>query len=193
MAVRVRPLSKKELARNEQDLWRIQKARTIYVNEQLLQDNQTKIKGSRIKFTFDHCFESKVTNKQVYAVSCRNVALSSLQGINGTIFMYGQTGSGKTYSMIGDHDYEASMDENLESAFQKEKVNCQSGVLILSLAELFSQIEQDLEKTFMLSCEYVEIYNDKIYDLLGPQEQLDQPLAINEDIVKKDFYIKGVT
>ncbi len=45
----------------------------------------------------------------------------------------------------------------------------------------------------MLSCEYVEIYNDKIYDLLGPQEQLDQPLAINEDIAKKDFYIKGVT
>lgn len=45
----------------------------------------------------------------------------------------------------------------------------------------------------MLTCEYVEIYNDKIYDLLGPQEQLDQHLVINEDITKKEFYIKNVS
>ncbi len=45
----------------------------------------------------------------------------------------------------------------------------------------------------MLTIEYVEIYNDKIYDLLGPQEQLDQQLFINEDINNKEFYIKNVT
>lgn len=27
--------------------------------------------------------------------------LSSLEGINGTVFMYGQTGAGKTYTMLG--------------------------------------------------------------------------------------------
>lgn len=75
--------------------------------------------------------------------------------------------------MIGAHNYdegvvrEEDSDNYDESQFQKT-VNCESGILILSLAELFGQIEQDLEKTFMLSCEYVEIYNDKIYDLLGP-------------------------
>jgi hypothetical protein len=31
----------------------------------------------------------------------KRIALSSLNGINGTIFVYGQTGSGKTYSMLG--------------------------------------------------------------------------------------------
>ena len=32
--------------------------------------------------------------------------MSSLNGINGTVFMYGQTGAGKTYTMLGDlgHD-----------------------------------------------------------------------------------------
>ena len=40
------------------------------------------------------------------------MALSSLQGINGTIFMYGQTGAGKTYSMIGQHNYNTIAEEN---------------------------------------------------------------------------------
>lgn len=31
----------------------------------------------------------------------KRIALSSLQGINGTVFMYGQTGSGKTFTMMG--------------------------------------------------------------------------------------------
>ena len=45
----------------------------------------------------------------------------------------------------------------------------------------------------MLLCEYVEIYNDKIYDLLGNIEKLDSPLGINEDMYRKEFYIKNVT
>ncbi len=31
----------------------------------------------------------------------KRIALSSLNGINGTVFVYGQTGSGKTYTMLG--------------------------------------------------------------------------------------------
>lgn len=38
--------------------------------------------------------------------------MSSLNGINGTIFMYGQTGAGKTFTMLGQCDL-------------KEKVNLQ--------------------------------------------------------------------
>ena len=45
----------------------------------------------------------------------------------------------------------------------------------------------------MLSCEYVEIYNDKIYDLLTTEDQLDVALGINEESIKKEFYIKNVT
>lgn len=48
-------------------------------------------------------------------------------------------------------------------------------------------------KTYMLLCEYVEIYNDKTYDLLGDLDKLDQPLTISEDMYRKEFYIKGVT
>ena len=37
------------------------------------------------------------------------MVLSSLEGINGTVFVYGQTGTGKTFTMMGskdDRDYE---------------------------------------------------------------------------------------
>ena len=38
--------------------------------------------------------------------STKEIILSSLNGINGTIFMYGQTGAGKTYTMLGDYSTE---------------------------------------------------------------------------------------
>ena len=47
-----------------------------------------------------------LTNESVYMNSCRDIVLSSLEGINGTIFMYGQTGAGKTYTMLGDYSKE---------------------------------------------------------------------------------------
>ena len=62
--------------------------------------------------------------------------------------MYGQTGAGKTFTMLG-RNYEDQM-----------------GVLILSLIDLFYFISEDKHKMYLLNCEYFEIYNDKIYDLL---------------------------
>ena len=42
----------------------------------------------------------------MYDDSTKEIILSSLNGINGTIFMYGQTGAGKTYTMLGDYSTE---------------------------------------------------------------------------------------
>lgn len=41
--------------------------------------------------------------------------MSSLNGINGTVFMYGQTGSGKTFTMIGPHS-----NDNYENHFHEQ-------------------------------------------------------------------------
>ena len=38
----------------------------------------------------------------MYENSCKEIVMSALNGINGTIFMYGQTGAGKTFSMLGE-------------------------------------------------------------------------------------------
>lgn len=49
--------------------------------------------------------------------------MSSLQGINGTVFMYGQTGAGKTFSMLGSHKYNQQMDENDKSNNSNNALN----------------------------------------------------------------------
>jgi Cdc6-like AAA superfamily ATPase len=55
---------------------------------------------------FTRCFDSGADNEEVYDDSTKEIILSSLNGINGTIFMYGQTGAGKTYTMLGDYSTE---------------------------------------------------------------------------------------
>ena len=50
----------------------------------------------------DNCYDEVTLNEQVYFSSCQEIVLSSLNGMNGTIFMYGQTGAGKTFTMLGD-------------------------------------------------------------------------------------------
>ena len=44
---------------------------------------------TQTEFCYDYCFSDKDDNKIVYENVVKRVALSSLNGINGTIFMYG--------------------------------------------------------------------------------------------------------
>ena len=46
----------------------------------------------------------------------KRIALSSLNGINGTVFVYGQTGSGKTYTMLGRERKEVMQDEIIKES-----------------------------------------------------------------------------
>lgn len=64
---------------------------------------QTPLRMAEKNYTFDHCYDESVVNADVYRKSCQDIVMSSLQGINGTIFMYGQTGAGKTHTMLGDY------------------------------------------------------------------------------------------
>lgn len=63
--------------------------------------------NTKTNFCFDYCFTPEDENNTVYEKLVRRIALSSLKGINGTVFMYGQTGSGKTYTMMGYDEPEA--------------------------------------------------------------------------------------
>lgn len=45
-------------------------------------------------FVFDHVYDQKATQREVYDTTARAVVDSALQGYNATIFAYGQTGTG---------------------------------------------------------------------------------------------------
>ena len=57
----------------------------------------------------------------------KELILSSMKGINSTIFAYGQTSSGKTYTMIGEKTNPGVTPLALDEIFQNlnnEKNNC---------------------------------------------------------------------
>ena len=69
------------------------------------------------------------------------------------IFAYGQTGSGKSYSMMGGQD--------------------DRGVIPRACEELFEYVRSKTSDTLAFSVEvsYMEIYNEKVRDLLNPRSQ----------------------
>ncbi|KAK9339800.1 chromosome-associated kinesin [Lipomyces starkeyi] len=96
-------------------------------------------------FSFDNVFGPAASSRDVYASVAKRVVNSVVEGYHGTIFAYGMTGTGKTYSMQG-----------LPSS---------PGIIPLSISEIFAQVSF---ATTTISVSYLEIYNERVKDLLNP-------------------------
>jgi kinesin family protein 6/9 len=102
----------------------------------------------------DTCYESN-TAKVVGGV---------LDGRNGTVMAYGQTGAGKTFTMIG----------SLGTYHQR-------GIQPRALAHVFREIENRAEYEFKVSVSYMELYNERIFDLLSVDQRDQSAYSIVED------------
>lgn len=71
-----------------------------------------------------------------------------MEGYHGTVFAYGMTGTGKTFSMQG--------------------TATNPGVIPLAITDIFSYIRETPSREFLLRVSYLEIYNERIHDLLNP-------------------------
>lgn len=110
-------------------------------------------------FTFDHCFWSFNENdrhyrgqEEVFDQLGLSVLDSAFQGYNACIFAYGQTGSGKSFTMMGSPHEKGLIPRLCDAIFERIRV----------------QTEQDSSSNFKLEVSYMEIYNEKVHDLLDP-------------------------
>ncbi|CAG2189115.1 KIF16B [Mytilus edulis] len=107
----------------------------------------------RIKdFTYDFSFWSVDKNepkycsqKQVFQSLGSDVVTSAYDGYNACVFAYGQTGSGKSYTMMGSQD--------------------DQGLIPRICQELFCRMRED-DTNYRIEVSYMEIYNEKVRDLL---------------------------
>lgn len=96
-----------------------------------------------------------------------------LNGYNGTVFAYGQTGAGKSYTMMG---------TNIDDDNGK-------GVIPRIVEQIFQNIlssAANIEYTVRVS--YMEIYMERIRDLLAPQ---NDNLPVHEE-KNRGVYVKGL-
>uniref|UniRef100_A0A672HQC6 Kinesin family member 13Bb n=1 Tax=Salarias fasciatus TaxID=181472 RepID=A0A672HQC6_SALFA len=110
-------------------------------------------------FAYDYCFWSMdESEKEKFAgqdvvFQCLGESLldNAFLGYNACIFAYGQTGSGKSYTMMGSAE--------------------QPGLIPRLCSSLFSRAQQEAREgeSFTVEVSYMEIYNEKVRDLLDPK------------------------
>ena len=115
------------------------------------------------RFTFDKVFGMDSKQEEVFT-TIGEVALSSLRrGFNSTILAYGQTGSGKTFSMEGAKDKDTGR-------------YTQPGLIPRLFEQIFIKFRSDETiKSFEMSLQFIELYNEQLQDLLGKRKVLDTP------------------
>jgi len=109
----------------------------------------------------------------VFEYSIRPTVDDILNGYNGTVFAYGQTGAGKSYTMMG-----SDIDDDVGK-----------GVIPRIIQQIFASIlasPSNIEYTVRVS--YMEIYMERIRDLLQPQ---NDNLPVHEDKAR-GVYVKGL-
>ncbi len=90
-----------------------------------------------------------------------------IEGYHSTIFAYGQTGSGKTHTMQGAEVVEDG---------QKTQLN---GLIPKAVGNLFKKIANQHNRTFIISVSFLQIYNEKVFDLLNPASLNPKSLGSN--------------
>ena len=165
VAVRVRPMSKKEIASKFNKIIRIDQERAaVFINTG---------QDSEVQFTYDFAFPETCSQEEIYENTAAPIVDGVLNGYNGTIFAYGQTGTGKTYTMDGDTEGE------------------NRGIVPRAFEHIFDYMRANADThKFSITMTYVELYTEKIRDLLSNKND-DKGLVIHED-PGKGFYIKDV-
>jgi hypothetical protein len=175
VAVRVRPFSRREYESNAQCVVSISGTTTT-----LLTSPPTK------PFQFDYNYWSVEPEDQNYASQDMVVADlatpfvdNALKGYNCCIFAYGQTGTGKSFSIMGFPQTPGIVPMVIEGLFsqkdlfaQKEKMNPRSEELRIWVS-------------------FVELYNERLRDLLHPSLDVQDLKAIDNPDV--GAFIPGLT
>ena len=142
--------------------------------------------------TFNQIFSDNSTQKDVFKF-IKPCLLNIQKGINCTILAYGQTGTGKTYTMFGGdwsfneetnynnsnlkNENENKKDELLQNQIVIDKNNEYNGIVPNLIMELYNIFNNEINKeneeknnenkdNIIVTCSYIQIYNEKIYDLL---------------------------
>ncbi|EQC32541.1 hypothetical protein SDRG_09864 [Saprolegnia diclina VS20] len=185
VAVRLRPISEKELQEGQRSCCSVANDQTVVIEKEAARVGYLKSqKGSSNEYAYDIAFSEEATQDEVYERTVKNIIPTILDGYNATIFAYGATGAGKTHTMMGSERDGHSLDELSEDDFdydgQPQSLPV-DGIIPQSLSDIFrlirlrereEKIAQETEgraSEWMVTVSYLEVYNETICDLIDPK------------------------
>ncbi|KAF2499681.1 kinesin-domain-containing protein [Lophium mytilinum] len=125
-------------------------------------------------YVYDNVFDTQDNNARVYDAAAKRLVRRVMEGYHGTVFAYGMTGTGKTFSMQG--------------------TATSPGVIPLAITDIFSFIRETPDREFLLRVSYLEIYNERIHDLLSlsTATAMNGTLLPQEEIKLREDSKRGV-
>eukprot|EP00038_Savillea_parva_P010355 m.189751 g.189751 ORF g.189751 m.189751 type:complete len:847 (+) comp17817_c0_seq1:79-2619(+) len=115
------------------------------------------------QFAFDRVLHNR-TQADVFEDTGRQAVNAALDGVSQTLMAYGRAGTGQEHTMFGTND-----------SFEDR------GILPRALTLLFSEVEERGSAEYQLSVTCVEVYKNKLHDLLAPPHRQGVDLPISDD------------
>ena len=158
-------------------------------DDRILNINSTNLEklnvGNNLKlinsYKFSKVFGEDSTQEEVFEETCKPLIDDLIQNHNSSlIFAYGMTNAGKTFTIIGTPD--------------------KPGILPLTLQKLLEYNEQRIKSEKIYNyfyCNFVEIYNEEVFDLLaddiaGKNKFFKKKLTVKENL-NSIYFIQDVT
>ena len=183
VAVRIRPLSTREIAAGCKSTCEVGAKETIVIRRDTRDGGVLRSQAASCnEYAFDSAFGPDSSQQDIYNATAKPFIPNLLKGLHVTVFAYGATGAGKTHTMLGNSRVD---DASMHTA--------EAGIIPQAVHDLFSQIEskqkaQERGESWTVSSTFVEIYNEQVYDLLTP----GKPLSLREDTDRGVVVCAGV-
>ncbi|KAG7170258.1 kinesin-like protein KIF12-like [Homarus americanus] len=180
VVIRCRPLNDKERQRGDEN-------NLIFPGEGQAWVNMDGMNGQLTQkpkvFTYNVVFEPEALQEDILEHSgVKRLLDMAIDGFSCTIFCYGQTGSGKTHTLTGPpHLFDKGPDMFSES----------HGLIFRSFVYLFNQLQNRDDQEFTLTASYLEIYNEKVIDLLNIGTNT-KPLQVRWSKKKRGFFVENL-
>ncbi|CAH2095892.1 unnamed protein product [Euphydryas editha] len=176
VVVRVRPVNDKELSLRERNMLEFPGKGQIICHGTA--------SGQKPKlFSYNVVFEPAATQEDVLEYSgIKRLLEMAVEGFSCTAFCYGQTGSGKTHTLTGP----PGLVESGASPHSPEH-----GLVVRSFVYLFQLIRDRPDCHFILKASFLEIYNEKVIDLLNPGSSR-KPLQVRWSKESRSFYVENL-
>lgn len=157
VAVRKRPLNKKEKGGGETDIISVVgRSSSVLVHEPKTKVDLTKYVDTHT-FVFDEVFGEEAGQADIYERTCRPLVAFFLNKGKATCFAYGQTGSGKTFTMMGPGGGKGE----------------QAGLYVQATHDIFAMVGRGPYAGVQIWASFFEIYGGKLFDLLNARKKLE--------------------